>query len=264
MEITPEVRYAITRLNYVGLRINKGNIGVVEEFNKMQYYRSCLKNPQSKVRNFSMGGMKLNERIITFIVSWMLTPRESNHSVLTEEDLVLFYCIINKIKIIWINMFKEHMQKSMRLSDYHYPHAILISKFLHFFEINLEEELSEVVKLSHEVSNGSLSKMGFIKIRGKWVSKDGDQVGSSSGIHAEDDGDDPVVVAGDDGDDGNQAGQREQGNEGPDEAFNAGLSAGKMDERITSMTPFQRLMRNRMNNFAYDQRNHHEFCMARF
>jgi len=66
------------------------------------------------------------------------------------------------------------MQKSMRLSDYHYPYAVLISKFLHYFEIDLEEELSEVVKLSHEVNNGSLSKMRFIKVGGKWVSKNGE------------------------------------------------------------------------------------------
>jgi len=53
-----------------------------------------------------------------------------------------------------IHIFKEHMKKSMRLSDYHYPYAILISKFLHYFEIDLEEELYEVVKPSHEVDNG--------------------------------------------------------------------------------------------------------------
>jgi len=51
---------------------------------------------------------------------------------------------------------------------------------LHFFEIDLEEELTEVVKPSHEVNSGSLSKMRFTKIEGKYVSKDGDQAGSSS------------------------------------------------------------------------------------
>jgi len=105
VEITPSV---VTGLKYSRMRINKGNIGVVEEFNKMQYYRSCLKNPQSKVKGFSVGGMKLNERIIAFIISWMLTPRASNHSVLTEEDLLLIYCIMNKIKINWIHIFKAY------------------------------------------------------------------------------------------------------------------------------------------------------------
>jgi len=82
LEITHEVWTAITELKYAGLRINKGNIGVVEEFNKMEFYRSYLKNPQSKVRNFCVGGLRLNERLMAFIVTWMLTPRGSNHFVL--------------------------------------------------------------------------------------------------------------------------------------------------------------------------------------
>jgi len=70
----------------------------------------------------------LNERLLTLIVTWILTPRGSNHSVLTEEDLVYIYFIMSKVKINWIHIIKEHMEKSMRLSDYHYPYAILISK----------------------------------------------------------------------------------------------------------------------------------------
>jgi len=87
-----------------------------------------------------VGGLKLNERLIALIVSWMLTPRGSNHFVLIEEVLVYMYCIMNKIKINWIHIIKEHMQKSMRLSDYHYPYVVLISKFLKYFEVDLEEE----------------------------------------------------------------------------------------------------------------------------
>ena len=184
MEITHEVWTAITGLKYAGLRINKGNIGVVEEFNKIQFYKNCLENPQAKVTNFSVGGLKLNERLIALIVTWMLTPRGSNPFVLTEEDLVYMYCIMNKVKINWTHIIKEHIQKSMRLSDYHYPYAVLISKFLNYFEVDLEEEQTEVVKSSLEVNNGSLNKMGFTKIGGKWVSKDGDQGSSSSGVHA--------------------------------------------------------------------------------
>ena len=62
----------------------------------------------------------------------------------------------------------------MRLSDYHYPYSVLISKLLIYFEVNLEDETFELVKSTQEMNNGSLSKMGFTKINGKWVSKDGD------------------------------------------------------------------------------------------
>ena len=72
------------------------------------------------------------------------------------------------------------MQKAMRLSDYHYPYAVLISKFLLYFEVNLEDETSELVKSTQEMNNGSLSKMGFTKIGGKGINKDGDHDASSS------------------------------------------------------------------------------------
>ena len=99
----------------------------------------------------------MNARLLAIIV----TPRGSNHSVLTKEDLVYIYYIMSKVKINWIHIIKEHMHKSMRLSDYHYPYAILISKFLNYFEVDLEEETSELVKSTHEVNNGSLGKDGF-------------------------------------------------------------------------------------------------------
>jgi len=135
MVITNEVWTVVIGLKYYGLRINRGNLGIVEEFNKMQFYKGCLENPLSKVRNFSVGGLKLDERLIAFIVSWIITPRGSNHSTLSEEDLLLIYCIMNKVKINWIHTIKEHMQKSMRLCDFPYPYVVLISKFLHYFEV---------------------------------------------------------------------------------------------------------------------------------
>ena len=123
--------------------------------------------------------------MLALILTWILTPRGSNHSFLTKEDLVYIYCIMKKIKINWIHIIKEHMQKAMRLSDYHYLYAVLISKFLLYFEVNLEDETSELVKSTQEMNNGSLSKMRFTKINGKWVSKDGDLGASLSAAVAD-------------------------------------------------------------------------------
>jgi len=256
LEITHEVWVVVTGLKYVGLRINKGNIGVVEDFNKIQYYKSCLKNPHAQVRTCSVGGLKLNERLLALIVTWILTPRGSNHSVLTEEDLVYIYCIMSKVMINWIHIIKEHMQKSMRLSDYHYPYAILISKFLNYFEVNLEVETSDLVKLTHEVNKGSLSKMGFTKINGRWVSKDGEHGGSSSGAHAEHDEEDQEVVEGVD--------VNVKDEEQPIVDLGAGTSVGHQGNRIPSMSSFERFMLNRLDNFDENQRNLHDLCVTNF
>jgi len=108
------------------------------------------------------------------------------------------------------------------------------------------------------MNNGSLSKTRFTKIRGKWVN--GDQASSSSDIHAEDDEGEPGGGGGDD-DVGYHA---EEGNVGPGGAYDVGPSAGNMGECITSMSPFERLMLSRMDNFADEQGSQHEFCVARF
>jgi len=135
----------------------------------------------------------------------------------------------------------------MRLSDYHYPYAILISKFLNYFEVDLEEETSELVKSTHEVNNGSLSKMGFTKTDGRWVSKDGEQGGSSSGAHAEHDEEEQDVAEGTDVD--------AQDEDQPAADTGAGTNAGNQGNRILSMSPFERFMVNRLDNFAENQRN---------
>ena len=44
MEISHDVWTVVAGLKFSGLRINKGNLGEVEDFNKIQFYKSCLKN----------------------------------------------------------------------------------------------------------------------------------------------------------------------------------------------------------------------------
>jgi len=259
MEITHEVWVDVTGLKYAGLRINKGNIDVVEDFNKIQYYKSCLTNPHAQVRTCFVEGLKLNERLLAFIVTWILTPRGSNHFVLIEEDLVYIYCIMSKVKINWIHIIKEYMQKSMRLSDYHYPCAILISKFLNYFEVNLEDETSKFhlrVKSTHEVNNGSLSKMSFTKINGRWVSKDCKHGGSSSRIHVEHGEEDQEVAEGVDMD--------VQDEEQPATDLGAGTSDGHQGNKTPSMSSFESYMVNRLDNIAENQRNLHDLCVTNF
>jgi len=38
-------------------------------------------------------------------------PRGHNHVVLTEEDLILMHCIMNRVKVNWIHVMKDHKNK---------------------------------------------------------------------------------------------------------------------------------------------------------
>jgi len=88
--------------------------------------------------------------------------------------------------------------------------------------------------------------------------------GVSTGNQAEVDDDDQAAAnSGDDGVEKHQTRQGDQGIDVPGEAYGASPSTRIMNDCITSMTPFGRLMINPMDSLAYGQRNHHEFCMAR-
>jgi len=152
---------------------------------------------------------------------------------------------MNKVKINWIQTIKEHMQKSMRLCDFHYPYAILISKFPHYFEVDIEGELAEIIKPSSEINSGSLSKMGFTKIGGRWLSKDGDQAGPSGTNE-----DDPEDV--------------ETQDEPAAETQEAGHNDAYTGEKMTTMSSFERLMINHMDTFVENKRNLHDLCESRF
>jgi len=89
--------------------------------------------------------------------------------------------------------------------------------------------------------------MGFTKVDGKWISKGGDQADSSSGAQVEEENE--VVATRD---------------EPAAKAFEVGPSVATGDERITSKTPFERLVINRKDDFADRQRSLYELCDTRF
>ena len=153
---------------------------------------------------------------------------------------------MNKVKINWIHTIKEHMQKAMRWFDFHYSYAILISKLLHYFEVDIEGELAEVIKPSSEINSGSLSKMGFTKIGWRGVSKDGDYAGPSGT---------------NEGNEAKEAAIQDDPAVGPQEGIHHDIN---MEERMPSMSSFESQMLNRMDTFANNQRNLYEMCESRF
>ena len=78
-------------------------------FNKAQFFRSCLRILNTATRSYSVGGLAVIPRIIAYIVIWVLTPRGFNHAVLTEDDLILIYGLVNKIKVNWVSIIKEQL-----------------------------------------------------------------------------------------------------------------------------------------------------------
>ena len=99
-----------------------------------------------------MGGLSIIPILLSYIVIWILTPRGFNHVVLNEDYLILMYYLVNKIKVNWVSVIKEQLVRIRKKSEFKIPYAMLISSFIEYYDIDVENELSEEVKAQSEIT----------------------------------------------------------------------------------------------------------------
>jgi len=192
----------------------------------------------------------MNPRLLAFILSWILTPKGFNHSTLTEEDLMLMYSLVYKLKVNWIYVIKDHMMKSKRLPDYRLPYAVLISRFLEHFEVDLDDEVTEMVKPNSEISHFTLRKLGLMKVNGKWQSND-------QGDEEEDQGEEQEAGPS----------QPAANDTAEQPMFHEDYAMVPYEEPVQRGEPFsyfERMVLGRLDSLATTQRDHFELSAARF
>jgi len=64
MKVTSEVWNSVAGIKYFGLKVGKGNTSGIQEFNKIQYYRSCVRNPAQSINRFHAGNLNLTPRLV--------------------------------------------------------------------------------------------------------------------------------------------------------------------------------------------------------
>ena len=250
MKITSEVWNSVAGIKYAGLKVGKGNTSGISEFNKLQYYKSCMRNPTESINRFHAGHLNLTPRLVAYIIAWQLIPRGTNHAVLHEEDLILLYCIMNQIKVNWVFIVNEHMLKSKRLADYRFPYAILVSKLIDYFGVDVTNERNDPIKAVSEIDTSTLTKMGFHKIENKWV------VLKEKDTQAEHEDEDEAVPM----DDDSPATQSEH----EEVAANAIVAYQGPEYRGEPMSMFERQVLYRLDVMSAEQRAHFETTHARF
>jgi len=139
MEINKKAWKDVARLKVRGVQVRKGETEVVQEFNKVQYYGQCLRNLAAEIKHFHVGRLKVDQRLLAMIVTKIIVLRESHHGTLNEGDLILMYCIQHNVQVDWIYVIRDHMLKAKRLTDLRLPYVVLVSKFIEYFGIDVED-----------------------------------------------------------------------------------------------------------------------------
>ena len=76
-----------------------------------------------------------------------MVPRGNNFSNLNEGDLILMYRIQIHIQVDWTFVIRDYMIKAKRLTDFKIPQVVLISKFIEYFGVDVEDELEECTRI---------------------------------------------------------------------------------------------------------------------
>ena len=180
-----------------------------------------------------MGGLSIIPRLLSYIVIWILTPRGFNHAVLTEDDVILMYCLVNKIKVNWVSIIKEQLVRIRKKPEFKIPYAISISSFIEYYDIDVENELSEEVKAQSEITVATLNKIGLKKVNdNQWICKATTEEDETEGA----------------------------GTSTAAEQF----TGADMGTGERSLSRFEQLMINQVNSIESNQKSHHEYCETHF
>ncbi|KOM57678.1 hypothetical protein LR48_Vigan11g071100 [Vigna angularis] len=146
----------------------------------------CLSIPDSQQinrRQLLVGGCKVEERMIHYLIVWLLCPRASNHSQCSEQDLLFLYGILNHIHIDLSVLISDTMLKAKKYNSYHLPYALLMFRILEYKGVSVEGELTQAIQaIGTEIGETTFRQMRFFARGRVIIHKDDD--------HQDDDNDD--------------------------------------------------------------------------
>jgi len=142
----------------------------VDGYNKMQTYRAMLLDPARNLRNhLSVGGLTARDRMLVYLITDILTPRSNNHAQVTNNDLQIVYGLKSGIQMNWVLLIEDIMLKSCRLVDYKFLYAVLASRFIHYFNVDVSNEIVDFTKASNEITKRHIKNLGMRFVEYKWI-----------------------------------------------------------------------------------------------
>ncbi|KAG2380886.1 uncharacterized protein HKW66_Vig0202590 [Vigna angularis] len=166
--------------NVAHLPILENNLHVpndFDDFNKILAYRSFMRNPQQPLPNrryLLVGHLRMEERVVHYLIVWLLCPRGSNLAQCFETDLMLMSAITQNLKINWASLISDTMVRAKRYDRTHLPYPLLISLICVYKGVDVTREKFLNVLPTHQIEESALHQMGFIRQGNMFVRAEGD------------------------------------------------------------------------------------------
>ena len=130
MVIDVGVWKAVARQDMGGVRKFKE---ITDGYSKMKTYRGMLLDPARNLRNrLGVGGLTAKDRMLVYLITYILTLRSSNHAQITNNDMQIVYGLKFDIKMNWVLLIGDIRLKSCRLVDYEFLYVVFASRFIDY------------------------------------------------------------------------------------------------------------------------------------
>ncbi|KOM37197.1 hypothetical protein LR48_Vigan03g057800 [Vigna angularis] len=117
------------------------------------------------------GQMKVQPRILHYVLTRVLIPRATNIGQASKEDIMLLWAFFNSIHINWGHLIRYKMKRALRENaKLPYPHLITI--FMEHFEVPTESDPISELKLKQKIGSEVVASFGYMQNdEGEWVPK---------------------------------------------------------------------------------------------
>ncbi|KAF1885956.1 hypothetical protein Lal_00018497 [Lupinus albus] len=138
-----------------------------DDYDRKKFYLSICRIPKEEIERrkqqslgetvknrdiLSAGYLTLEDRLIHYFLTYVILPKFSNHSQISDIELQLMYAIKFNIKINWAKMIMQQMWH-VRDSQSLLPYAIFITKILEHFGVSLDGETKVALNLRESKVN---------------------------------------------------------------------------------------------------------------
>ncbi|MED6211927.1 hypothetical protein PIB30_078281 [Stylosanthes scabra] len=112
-------------------------------------------------KKYSVSAMKTDHRLLQYILSYIWLPRRGNHRVLTEEDLIILWAIVQKVTLNWPYLIAQHLVNcTTSCLNTGLGHGALLTKIFEHLGVDLSGEEAVLVDDKNAITTRHLNKMG--------------------------------------------------------------------------------------------------------
>ena len=145
----------------------------IEGFNRIFAYRSFMRRADQEIgRQLLAEPLKIDERLLHYLIVWILCPRGTNHAQCSEADLMIIYAMLNHIPIYWPSIILDTMLKAKRLPQYPLPYSLLISRVCEYKGVTVSDEHSHKTTATNKITENSLKQMKYFPFGNTYIHKD--------------------------------------------------------------------------------------------